>query len=208
MRKKAPNSASGPLSSGNTLRDSGTLPVGEPSSGDDPAYWDEVPGPAFNLRSATTGVVPQGSDLANNEADQRITRSKLPKDREKRLLAMKKIMPTAIRDYRGDPTMIAAALSVIPADVTSVINSDPELIELKEIAETIAEAKLIDIMSGHAETSRSPTAAKWLLERQYPEKYARTTAPTKRPRKGNGSEALTPENLPSAINNGGDNKLT
>lgn len=214
MRKKTPNSASGPLPSGKSgsespsevLRGMGIdVPDGEPPYGDDLSKRNAEPWSA-NQQMRTTNGDGESQDHSGLddepklEADLRITRKKWPTDRKKRLTAMRKVMPEAIRDYKGSVTLIAARLNVMPADVSTVIDKDKTLQELVEIARNKDEAELLDIMDGHAKSSRSPTAAKWLLERKYSDKYGRApAAKPKKTRRSSSNVPMAPDQLPSAL---------
>lgn len=139
-------------------------------------------------------------DLNTEQADQRARRSKWPKDRKLRLAAMSKAMPQFISEYFGGITAIASAMNVTPADVNEVINLDPELVELKEIAVNSVEDLLLDRMTYLAMNTKSSAPVKFLLERMFPDKYgSKSGSQTK---KGAGFKAPSekPDNLPSAIN--------
>ena len=137
-------------------------------------------------------------DLNTNEADQRPTRSKWPKDRKKKIASMTKAMPEFIGPYFGGETAIAHAMSVTPFDVREVIQADPKLVEMQEIAVNSVEALLLDRMTHLALTTKSSAPTKWLLERKFPEKYGSSKA---KETKSKGFTAPTEdaEGLPSVL---------
>ena len=137
-------------------------------------------------------------DLNTNEADQRPTRSKWPKARDKKLASMAKAMPEFINAYFGGEAAIAHAMAVTPPDVREVIQADPALVELQEVAVNSVEALLLDRMTFLALNTKSSAPTKFLLERLFPEKYGSSKV---KDTKGKGFTAPTEnaEGLPSVL---------
>ena len=153
---------------------------------------------AKSKRPETEAANPAVPGLNNEQADQRVSRSKWPKDRTKRLSAMEKAMPKFIQDYYGSTVAIASAMSVTPADVREVIDYAPDLVELQEIAENSIEDLLLNQMMYLAMNTKSSAPAKFLLEKLFPEKYAKGVSQASKS-KGFGAPKEKPGELPSAI---------
>lgn len=137
-------------------------------------------------------------DLNTNEADQRPTRSKWPKDRKKKLASMAKSMPEFINAYYGGETPIAHAMAVTPADVREVIQASPALVELQEIAVNSVEALLLDRMTYLALNTKSSAPTKFLLEKLFSGKYGKVT-PTSHKGKGFSAPTEEPDGLKSVL---------
>ena len=172
--------------------------MGEPSCGDDPKKKRSNQ----MLPVSTKGPTQQGdypdSGQNNEQGDTRPTRSRWPRDRAKRLVAMAKAMPDFLGPYFGGEAAIAAAMSVTPMDVREVIQASPELIELQEIAVTSVEALLLDHGLYVALNSKNIAGVKWALSTRFPDKYGKASATTS---KGKGFSAPTddPDDLESVL---------
>ena len=123
-----------------------------------------------------TGHLADAAGSNNDTADQRITCTSWPEDRDERLQEMTKIMPRAITDYFGNSVVIAHALSVTPKDVRDCIQADEGLKELQEVCENGVEALLTDRLIHLSQKSNSPVAAKFLLEKMFPDRWAKKPA--------------------------------
>lgn len=137
-------------------------------------------------------------DLNTNEVDQRPTRSKWPKDRKKKIASMAKAMPEFLTAYFGGETAIAHAMSVTPFDVREVIQADPLLVEMQEIAVNSVEALLLDRMIHLSLTTKSSAPTKWLLEKKFPEKYGKASTDNHKA-KGFTAPTEDAEGLPSVL---------
>lgn len=109
----------------------------------------------------------------HGQQHQRITRSSWPTNRAERLEAIKAVMPQALGEYFGSSVAIAAALSLLPQEVDSIIAADPELAAAQKIYENSVEARLEDVITHAALSEGNVVAAKYLLERRNPARWVR-----------------------------------
>lgn len=198
MRKTAPSSGGDPLPDGLSLDGSDSSALGEPTSGDDPKRGRGRPRSTTSIEGSSRQVSQPDPDSNSESVDQRISRSKWPKDKTKRRDAMTKVMPDYIRDYYGNPVAIARAMSCPTSEVEDIILGDPDLVRVLKTAEAEQEAILLDIISYNAIQNRKSVDAKWILERKNPDRYAKKSAgaPVRKPKS---AEPPAPDEMESVL---------
>ncbi len=161
--------------------DSKPLGNGEPViQGEDPNKSLVRAKSAISTEGSLSGGQTPAPDPNTETVDSRPTRKKWPRDRAKRLKAMTKAMPEFLMAYYGNETPIASAMSVTPVDVREAIQSNPELVELQEIAVNSVEALLLDHAMYVALNSKNVAGVKWILETKFPERYGKSKATAKK----------------------------
>lgn len=127
----------------------------------------------------------QGADGADEDDipqkandDQRISRTKWPKDPEKRRIELARTLPQAIREYFGNVPVIAARFCLPETEVRAEIDADPTLAAQEKYHQAVADALLEDKLLYLALNGSSGTDCRFLLERRMPEKYAKKPAQT------------------------------
>lgn len=170
----------------------GPTVVGERTYGrDEPAPG----GTPANSRSIQLGnCAPEDDDPTKANGDQRISRSKWPKDQAKRRAELVKILPQAVKEYFGNITVIAHRLNVEEAEIEALATERQEIAAAFAGAGKLLNALLEDRLTTVALTGNSGTDCRFLLERRMPETYGKP-APQKPGRKFD----LPPEGLQSAF---------
>jgi hypothetical protein len=156
-----------------------------------------------NIANPAANTAPEAfapTDGCTIQGDQRVTRTHWPKDPAKRLEAIAKVMPEAIRDYFGNVVVIASALSLTPREVNNAIALDPALKEAQDIATNAVAALLEDRLLYLAMNSTNAATVRFMLERRSPERWAAKDKVTK-------SKALefdVPSAPPTSVLQGGN----
>lgn len=203
MAKKVNGSASDPLSCGShELLDSPTDVAEEPTYGDDPAQdVSRLMSANFQKGSTRQGSKPSPDSSKSEQADQRVTRKEWPKDKDKKLEAMAEAMPEYIVEYFGSEIAIAAAMYSAPSVVLRAILLDPDLIEMQEVALNSKEALLVDRMTYLALNTKSSAPGKFLLEKEFADKWGKQTAGSAKARKGFSAPKQEAKEMKSVLGN-------
>lgn len=194
----APKIEDDPLIDGHELSVSDVKPGGEPAKREDPPKRRGRPRsakPKPGAQSADSGVE-QPED--QNTAGQRVVRKKWSKVKETRLKQMAKAMPDFIREYSNEAA-IAQAMNVSRDEVGEVIAGDQDLMDLMHIRAADREAILLDVIEHSAIRNGKSTDARWLLERIYPERYARKSAAAEAKKPSFSAPAAPPKKLKSVL---------
>jgi hypothetical protein len=201
MAKKSKGLVEDSLSGGSHgLQDSPEIAAEEPIKGEDPAQSKRRLASANKSRGSTRQASKPAPDSSKDEqADERVTRKKWPKDKDKKLAAMAKVMPEFIVEYFGNVVAISAAMYSPPSLVEKAISSDPDLIEMQEVAVNSKEALLVDRMTYLALNTKSSAPGKFLLEKEYAERWGKTTAASGTKHKGFTAPKDEPSEMKSVL---------
>ena len=154
---------------------------GSTDVGERDAYRDDPTPPrqTANLGSIQADDLGDEDDIPQKAADdQRISRTKWPKDPQKRRIELARTLPQALREYYGNAFVISAKFGLPEAEIRAEIDADPALAEQERYFQGLANALLEDKLLHIALTGDSGTDCRFLLERRMPEKYAKKTGQT------------------------------
>ena len=156
----------------------GTPGRGSTDAGERDAYRDD-PVPPRHL--ATNGLI-QGDDLADEDSipqkaadDQRISRTKWPKDPQKRRIELARTLPQAIREYFGNVPVIAARFGLPEAEVRAEIDADPDLAAQEKYHQKLSVMLVEDKLLYLALNGSSGADCRYILDRRS-ETYAKKSA--------------------------------
>lgn len=164
---------------GNALPD--TSGRGSNATGERDAYRHDPGNPRLQAEiGSIQGENPADEDDIPQTAatDQRITRSKWPRDPQKRRIELARTLPQALREYYGNVRVIAAKFGLPEAEIRAEIDADPDLAAQEKYHQDTANALLEDKLLQLALTGDSGTDCRYLLERRMPETYAKKPAQT------------------------------
>lgn len=154
----------------------GTI-AGEPTVGHDPAPPASKAAKKRSILPLSTGA--KNDDHPQAENDPRICRSlwpENPKDRRRELVS---ILPQAIREYFGNEAVIEYRLCLQEGELSEVAAENPGIAASLAKAKDLLCALAEDCLAVSIVNDRSSTDARYLLERLYPEKYARKSVSEK-----------------------------
>jgi hypothetical protein len=96
----------------------------------------------------------------------KVTRTRWPIDKKKRMTALKKVLPTALRDYDGQEAQISVALMITIEEIREAIASSEDLQRLYQMAQTVANSKVEANLYSLAKDSQNVSASKfWLINK-------------------------------------------
>lgn len=159
---------------------------------DDPASGRQ-PAPSRSIQEGNNHS-PGDDNPAEAKGDQRISRTKWPKDAAKRRAQLAEILPQALADYFGNVTVIAAKLNVPEAEVQQLVDESDDLGAEAVRSERRLDALLEDCLIVKALEEGSSADLRFLLERRDPSKWAKQ-APSKGPRR----ELNLPDKDPASV---------
>lgn len=164
---------------GNALPD--TSGRGSNATGERDAYRHDPGNPRLQ---AEIGSI-QGGDPADEDdipqtaaTDQRITRSKWPRDPQKRRIELARTLPQALREYYGNVRVIAAKFGLPEAEIRAEIDADPDLAAQEKYHQEIVDVLLGDKLLYLALNGSSSADCRYMAERRMPEIYAKKPAQT------------------------------
>ena len=128
-------------------------------------------------------------------SDPRICRSSWPDDPAARRKSIVEVLPQAIRDYFGNEAVIEYRLSLEEGELAQIAAERPALAAALARAQAVLCALAEDCLAVSVAEDRNSTDARYLLERLYPEKYARKSVADK----GNGRDYSVPKDDPQSV---------
>lgn len=164
---------------GNALPD--TSGRGSNASGERDAYRDDPGNPRLQAEiGSIQGENPADEDDIPQTAatDQRITRSKWPRDPQKRRIELARTLPQALREYYGNVRVIAAKFGLPEAEIRAEIDADPDLAAQEKYHQEIVDVLLGDKLLYLALNGSSSADCRYMAERRMPEIYAKKPAQT------------------------------
>lgn len=168
-------------------------PHGEPRHGDDPAAPASKAVAKRSIQSLHSEAEDDNPTHATN--DTRICRTSWPTDPEARRRELVKVLPQAIREYFGNEAVIEHRLSLEDGEVKALASEQPALAAAISRAQAVLCALAEDCLAVSVTEERNSADARYLLERLYPDKYARKSVADK----GNGRDYALPKDDPKSV---------
>lgn len=168
-------------------------PPGEPFAGHEPG----APGAEAAEKRSIQSLHSEAKDDNPTQAasDTRTCRTSWPTDQEARRRELVKVLPQAIREYFGNEAVIEYRLNLEDGEVKALAAEQPALKAALDRAQGVLCALAEDCLAISVTEERNSTDARFLLERLYPDKYARKTGADK----GNGRDWTLPKDDPKSV---------